>query len=484
MSACRGIFQWVRQVLLSFRDDERGFVLALGVFLVPVLVFAAGLVIDVGFSLQERSKAQAAADFAAIAGAEMLAIQGMQLSDAQNTAYAIAKKNGYASGVSANYPWNFSPAYGNYASTTNNYTFEVRISTTKNNIFGSIFSYITTNIGVRAVASFQSAYPCIVVLNNTASPASNPGLKVSGSGSNLVTPCGIYINTPDMSSAVNVNSGSLCGSPHAIPAGYGVINANGGAGGQNLSGICAAMSVRTGLGQIVPNPYASLDPASAAAGVGVRPNFSYSSSDRASGTGNISNGSFDSKNCKSGGGCTMTYTVSPGRYPNGFSVNFTGNAASLIINFNPGVYFIGGSGLFLKGASLTANANIGGGAVIALTDPNNGTINLQAGATFNLNAPTDSSISSPFAANFAVVQSPPTTTGNPVNGGTGGTFNVNGLVVLPNTNLTLTSGGTSSSVCTGFIVWTLTVLGNATIVDGCQISNQNTTGLKSAILVE
>lgn len=671
MTARQGIFERACEAFRSFKKDERGFVLIFSAFLIPVLLFGTGLVVDVSSMLQERSKAQYAAHFAAVAGAEVLGTQGGTFAQAQSAALAIAARNGYATGVSANRPGAFSPSYGNYTdASANPYALEVRINTQRNNAFGAIFNNLVTPIPVRAVANYGPAIPCIVVLNTGSGVSS--GVNLNGVNAAIVAPCGLYINSSDASRALNANTGAnkVCASA-TDPNVMGVVSMNGGSTGQYRTGVCPGMKIMSNQG-IVANPYANLTTvpptsvsststlaANSASSINssTRPSFTYQIGNAAA-----QNGCIDSNNGKNSGkfltagsgsncgpvidcpgnsSCTITYTVTGGYFPDGInitpgsnratlSVNFSGNTriadnedlnivadsvnfgsgnyyigegdftvngasrvtlgsgnysipdgnvsitsnnvsmspnqlyvsgnaeigpstnnlstssatvgggryyiggnfrlrgfgsaslsgssyyvggnafapeanpttfgsatyvfagglsfASMTATLGSGDYYLGGSGLTLTSSTVSSSTfpNGANGVTIALTNASTGTINIGASSTLSLNAPTTSATNSPRYAGFAVVQSPPASTGSPVNGGastSNSLWFVNGIAVLPNTNLQF-SGGNSSSSCSGFVVWTLTISGNSSITNGCQNTGGNTTALKSAIPAE
>lgn len=464
MNVRPSFFKQVRDLFCSCRDDEQGFALVLGAIFIPALLLAFGLVIDIGFAMQERSKAQAAADFAAIAGSELLGTQGYTFTDAQNAAYAIAAKNGYPSSsatVTANYPWAMNPKVGAYRNSNvsnDPYMFEVRISKTRRNIFGSLLNLANTTIGVRALADYTGSLPCIVILNTGTGVAS--GVNMNGVNAKLLTPCGLYINSADTSRALNANTGanSVCNydpsnPPDPLPP-PSIISMVGGSTGQYTTGVCSNETLVPNSAPVA-NPYANT--------------FTSIPSGTPAGTQNYNSS-------------TKTYTFTPGRFNNGITISGPNGSTA---TFASGTYYVDDNGVSFQ--QVDVNAAPAGGVTFVLTDADDGKFTMK-NANVTITAPPSTS-SLPFP-NFAILQrNASSMSGNGVDGGilSGGTnssLTVNGLVVLPYANFKLSGGAGVPATCSGFVVWTLEISGNSTVVDGCKVTNTNTTGLKSARLIE
>lgn len=372
MSEPVSTFKTICNLARRLKHDEEGFVLVLSVLLIPVLFFALGLVFDVSSAFQERSKAQYAAHFASVAGAEVLGAQGGTPALAKSASLAVAAKNGFtADFVDAKRPGEFSPSYGNLTDqSAHPYAWEVRINRPRNFAFGTILGAFSSPLPVRAVADYGPVVPCIVVLNTGTGVSS--GVNLNGTSAKLVAPCGLYINSSDPNRALNANSGTntVCASDvnYNMP---GLVSMRGNSTGQYRSGLCPNM--KTVANQpTVKNPYAYLvtvpptsvtdtaslvsNPASVL-GTSDQPNFCYKIDNATCLTGKVDNtgklGPSGNGNigCPGNGGCSITFNISQGSYPNGIVVPSI-NQATVTVNFGTA----GSSSNFKLGGNLSISS--------------------------------------------------------------------------------------------------------------------------------
>ena len=129
------ITKWLQRRL----RDQRGVVLVLVAMLMVVFLGMAAVAIDVGFLYQQKSKAQSAADAAALAGAQDLPGNAtLAATDAQN--YVASNMSGATSVVTT--PYNSSASQ-----------IKVTVNQTVPNFFGQIFGSGSTNVSASAVAA-------------------------------------------------------------------------------------------------------------------------------------------------------------------------------------------------------------------------------------------------------------------------------------------------------------------------------------------
>ena len=186
--------------LKQFGGAEEGQALALGAFVLVVLMLMAGLGVDVGYLRYEKLQMQKAADAGAIAGAAALIYGGQVQLAARNDSAA----NGFTNGnngvtVAVNNP----PASGPFAG-NNNYV-EVIVAQATPTFFLRVGGFSTVNVSSRAVASsLGSSSGCIYALDPTDSAA----FTASGSV-NISSNCGIRVNSNSPSALYKTGSGNI-----------------------------------------------------------------------------------------------------------------------------------------------------------------------------------------------------------------------------------------------------------------------------------
>jgi Flp pilus assembly protein TadG len=284
-------------------------------------ILALGM--DCGRMMEERRRAQAAADAAALAGAKQGYDQQHQSpSRVPSSANIIQAANqslsnaGYVNdGISATLDVNVGPASGQFKA--NPSYVEVIVESRVKATFGRIFTRTDPVVRARSVANFQRNPQGLVALNPTAAGA----LTVSG-----------FVTLKVVQEAVHVNSSSPMAVVVALTASLvaDVLDVVGG-----LLGILGnLLGTPTASAPPVPDPLASLPPPNLAS-------YSVCSAGRLS--------------------CGSSTTLQPGIYQGGIQV--TGGT----VTFSPGVYILNGGGLAVSGnSSIIANGvtiyNTGGGA--------------------------------------------------------------------------------------------------------------------------
>ncbi len=132
-----------------------------------------------------------------------------------------------------------------------------------------------------------------------------------------------------------------------------------------------------------------------------------------------------------------TANLSPGYYPSGFNMNAPGSGQSNIVNLSPGLYYFNGSVDVDSGATLECTTCAVGGAGVTLYF-NSGTLQMNSGSTITLTAPTTGYTSNGDVANMVVWASSSNGSGMTIDTGSSSYFN--GIIYLPDGELTLNSG--------------------------------------------
>ena len=203
-----------------------------------VLMGFLAMTLDMGAGSRQRRTAQSAADAGAIGGGqEIYRLNSSATVIASATAEAV--KNGFAPAeIQVYHP----PNSGPYA--LNTQYVEVIISKTIPTIFGSIFNFNSLAIQARGVAGVSSyGLNCLISLDPTGAGA----IEVENGGE-MVTNCGVAINS-NSTSALELNSS---GKLDATPAPVGIRGNYSGGGGSSVT------PAPTTGGAAVVNPLASI----------------------------------------------------------------------------------------------------------------------------------------------------------------------------------------------------------------------------------
>lgn len=191
------------RLLKKLRRNERGNVLILAGFAMPLIIGSAGLAVDTIQWAMWKRQLQRAADSAALAGV-YATVQGGQTAQAA----AVVSLNKFqttgltlASG-SPSYP---TPQTGNWTN-----PFRVRLVVTQTPAFSSMFMP-SISIPVEATAAtVRTGVYCVVSLINTAST----GITATGNG-DINLGCGMITNSTSMSAAIATGSSDVFATPVA-----------------------------------------------------------------------------------------------------------------------------------------------------------------------------------------------------------------------------------------------------------------------------
>jgi hypothetical protein len=328
---------------------------------------------------------------------------------------------------------NVPPLSGNYTAAHFS-AVEVIITKPHHFLLGSLFGMTDTTLMARAVGAWAFA-PCIVALHNTSQGQS--GVVVSGTGTNISVPCGIYSNNPSLTDSVSTTGGATI---HTY-----IVGMVGGTddAGTGILGIDSTMPVVNSGMQPFIDPYRNLSftPPSGLDSYG-RNNTDWNS----------------------------VTTLSPGVYP--YGINFTGGTHE----FAPGVYYFpAGQGLSVSGGTINAT-----GGVSFVFEPGNGDFSFSGGqnTVLNINAPS----SGPFAG-IAIASR---TTSNSFQGfnGTGAVANINGVIYAPYAVVNYNAEITNQKNCLTLVADVVKINGGASLGKACPSASMNGSGFRAAGLVE
>ncbi len=428
-------------ILVRFRLDEAGQVLVLTAIMLPVLIGAVGMAIDIGYAFDYRQRMQMAADSAALAGAYAVDDSAsITASDLATVVNIDTTRNGFPNGGSVTITV-CRPGVDFSCPTTYTYlpaskAVKVTISQPKATFFSGILGLSSITVGVSAVASSSSggggSTANIIVLDNTCKDGA-----FTSSGSSDIT----------VSGSVHVNS---CGSKGLTVSGGGALVASSGITvGCNASGTCGNY-VASGGSTVSPVPISGAQiedplkdlPVPTPAG----PTFS-------------------------GTKITTTATLDPGIYTGNLEVSGSG-----VATFNPGIYFINGGKLDIK----SGGKALGDGVMFYLY--NSAQLNIA-------NSTTSVTMSAPTSGTYRGIWlfQERTNTKNPTVSGSA-TVNVNGVIYVstPGTKLTFSGGSTSGTLAdyTVFVVWNFTMSGGGTFNSDFSSIGGSPLGAKGIALAE
>jgi len=377
----------------SHRPDEAGQVMMLAGLLLPILLGAAGLAVDLGIVAARHRAAQNAVDAAALAGAGVLH-DGGSVSSAHTAARGMVQENGFASSeATVNIPPQSGPHTGD-----NSYV-EVLVSHQQPTIFMRVLHINTTTTRARAVAKISRVKNyALVVLDDTKCSAFNQ------SSNNTLT---------------LVNGGAMVNSsckPSGSQGGGSTLNSTFidyySAGSWSQANNASSSSTPTAASARLADPLASL----------TRPVPGAASPDSG---GNAAS----PKLLNIQGGATLH----PGTYYGGIKIS-----SSAAVTFLPGVYVMSGGGLTYSGSG-TLSGN--GVTFFNTDDPSAGkkgagdcaSIDLQGSGSLSLVAP-----SSGATTNMLFWQSDTCT--QPLKYA-GSTYTTTGIIYLPKAELDVSGGG-------------------------------------------
>ena len=392
-------------------QERRGAMLVFIAIAGIVLMGFLAMTLDVGAGSRQRRIAQTAADAGAIGGGQEIMRERPLL--VNGSAIDEATRNGFTAGggttVTVNYPP--SGAAGVYAGNTQ--YVEVTIGRTIPTIFGRIFNIDSLGIQARAVAGVSSfSNNCVYTLD----PAAAASLQIDN-GADLVTNCGVAVNSNNSCGVELNSSGDLNASPSPVTL-RGNYCAGGGASVTPAPQVDAAGVV---------NPLANL----AMPTVGAC-DFT---------------GTFV---------VTGTMTLNPGVYCGGISITNASNTA----NLNPGTYIIAGGGLTVNNSGVIN----GSGVTIVLTTGTSAFKGLDfgTGCKAKLSAPTSGALKGILVFQDPAAPSTPTST---FACSSTSPPELQGTIYLPNSSITFNGSDANTQIMGAVIANKVIISGKINIVN-------------------
>ena len=394
-------------------NDDRGNILVIAGAALPLLVGAAGLANDtIEWALWKR-QLQRAADSAAVAGVYDRIHSGNTTGTATVVAHDLTLNHHTGIALQATYPQVGYPA----DTSTKKQQVSVVLAVRKSLSFSAMFMAQAPLIRASATAASipgSDSY-CLVSLE----PTTLTGIEGSGNGTIDFT-CGMITNSVSTNAALA--KGSSIVKATVIAAAGGIAQSNNWQVGKYDPFVPAQA-----------DPYASLTP--------VASDFTGCAASPPALTGS------------SGAGTT----ANPGCYS---SISVGSNKK---LTLNPGTYIISGGGINVQGTLIGTNVSIILSNKNLATNAAIGSFDMNASGTLSLTAPTSGKW-----AGLAIYQdrravdsggslaSAP----NKINGGSTGS--VVGALYFPNQGMVYNGGGTSSYICTQFVVKRILFSGNNT----------------------
>jgi hypothetical protein len=397
---------------LRLRNDHGGVAVTFAVTITVVIGFA-GAATEVGTWLLTRRTMQGVADAAAVSAVNAVAFGGP---DIATQAKGIAAQNGWADGsngvtVTVNKP----PSVGNF--TGNAQAVEVIIAQPQSLFFSGLLPGMTApNIRARAVAAPNpsAGSGCLVALGG------GDSLLIQGNGT------------------LTLNGCDADGNGNLKASGNGVLKAHtyyvGGTASTNGNG---GIQLTNGPGKSnYSTPF--LDPYAGGVRSFVKPST-----------------------------CSTPYsggsTISPGAYCGGLTITST-------VTMAPGVYFIEGGPLQIKGNAKVTSAP--GGVTFVLTNSTSApstyaTVTIDGNAIVNLTAPTDK-IGSNDTRGIIFFGDPAQPAGVTENFQGNGALTLDGAIYFPNQTISLAGNGSlSAPTCLQVIGKIIKSTGNGALSSNC-----------------
>jgi hypothetical protein len=389
------------------------------------LVGVAAIAVDGGLLQDERRRAQAAADAAAMAAAEDLYVNYLTYygvdtptKTANDSALKNAAANGYSNdAVRSIVTVNIPPTSGPFTG-LKSYV-EVIIQYNQPRGFSNIMGNGDMPVKARAVARgyWSDLRDGILVLDPTGSGSltagGNGAMTLIGAATGPTTR--VLVNS-NSSTAVIANGGGALTAPEYDITGV--------PGTSTIGGATIVGPIKSGV-QPTPDPLAYLpqpDPTTVVGG----------KKTHISGSGNT------------------TITIYPGVYVGGITVS---GQASLVMM--PGVYYMQGGGFGFTGSgSLTANGVMIYNAPVSTSD----TVNIQGGANITFSPPTTG-----IYQGMAIFQDRTSTV--PINIAGGGGMKITGTFYAAGATLKISGSGVNNTIGSQYISYDLSLggLGNVTI---------------------
>jgi Flp pilus assembly protein TadG len=386
------------------------------------IVGVTAIAVDGGLLMDERERAQAAADAAAMAAATDLFTNyrlngGVDKNGTANaSALANAAADGYANdGTTSTVTVNIPPTSGPYTNQLG--CAEVIVQYNQKRAFSNIFGDGDIPVKARAVARVKWVPSNIGVLVLDASGKNALNMTASGNVSLTGLPASVIVNSSDPSGAVMSGSGNLTANEFDMHGNPGWLTTG---TGRFIGTLDSGMA-------IIPDPLQNLTP----------PDPGTLPMAHSGGTLSITDVDLGSN----------TTVLSPGVYQQGISISAVSNGT---VTMKPGIYYMQGGGFQLSGS-----ANLVGNGVMIYNAPTTSNDVVSITGTGNV---TLSPLTSGMYSNFTIWQdrssnAPVTLTGN-------GNMNLTGSIYAASAPLNITSNGGSNSIGSQYVSSDLTLSGN------------------------
>jgi hypothetical protein len=423
-----------------------------------------GMGTEVGGWYLEKRHGQNAADGAAMAGALMLA-GGANSVNAKTAAREEATRNTFTTGGNVTVTVNNPPASGSHSG--NSGAVEVLIAQIQPTLFAASF-IPTVTVNNRAVAMINSnGLACSLAVKNSAGGVGD--ISFQGNATVSMPNCNLAAQGTD-SQAINLQGSS------AVTA-YSLTSSGG------CNGCSAATLTRPASAYQPPTP----DPLAPIQNL-TMPTFNGSSCiTLPSVSGTVTLSPWDTNGhkayCGSGNGSGAVLSVTNGN----------------TLTFTPGTYFFYNASLSFQGGTINCSGCTPGGAgvtIILTGSPASkiGSININGGATVNLNAPLTNSYNSAFNGVLFYTDARASATNGgcgsaPVSINGGATSALIGAMYFPSVNVcfagNMTAGGSVASNCAVLIGGQITFTGDSKFaVSGCTSDGVSVPQPQAVALVE
>ncbi len=342
------------------------------------LVLIAALVFDIGQNLVDRRAQQNASDAAALAGARFMALPGCKpvggvqppCSAARLAALDVAAQNGYVDGVDGHTVEVHIPP--NAQSQFNRFPghIQVVIGGTRGSFFSGVIGTVSQNVDTQAVAANIEDFslPFALLALNESKCGS---VHITGNGT-LNINADIQVNsTCNTSGAFQIGgSGATVNAATADCSAVGTIKVNSGTLNCNRQeGVEPQLFPAIGGPGILPTPATP----TLVGGITTGPMNKRTVSDTCPGQGANAATLADPKQCKiqSGKPATAQVHLYPGMYPGGLLLTQAPGDAQLSVYLEPGIYYMAGGGLEIRG-NIVLRSVEAGGTVFNLASPTMG----------------------------------------------------------------------------------------------------------------
>lgn len=409
----------VARALGRLTVEDSGQTMVLAAMMLPVLIGAVGMAVDVGYAFDHRRQMQLAADSAALAGGRAIRSNAaISPGDLSTIVRADAAKNGFVHGTKSVTVSVCRPAVDSPCPTQYSYSFfheaiKVTIAQPKGTFLSGILGMTSMNIGVTAVASSApdvAATSNIIVLDNTCTAGAfqaSGGVAVTVNGRVFVNSCDQYGTKASGGTPVTVSGGIYMGCNSAQCGGY-----------MEQGGSLFTPTPIPGIPQIrdpledLPEPVPS-------------------------------GPTFNDPNINTG-----TVTLQPGIYDKGITIH------GGTVTFAPGIYFLDGQPLSIKGG-----ANVLGSGVMFFAYNGAGFVIQDGSTVVTMSAPSSGTYRGIWW--FQARNNPKdcVITAGP-------TINITGTFYIsnPDSELSMSANSASGTLSdyTVFVVWHFVVSGGAT----------------------